>query len=228
LPFKVSLHPNVITSEILTLLTGAGLVDLVVGIQSGSERIRKEVFDRPTSNKKMRRIFAMIRNTGLVPTYDLIVDNPYETEADRDESFKLLLNIPRPYNLRIFSLTHLPCTTLTQRALRDGIISEFEVEGASHKTLTQWRMTLDHCRSKEEIFWNSILILLSKSFIPKSLIKLIYRSVFLRRHPYLVAFLAGIANIVKTSVEGLKMLLSGKLSWSYIKTRWRSAIKVAR
>ncbi len=228
LPFKCSLHPNTITPQVLALLTEAGLTDLVMGIQSGSERVRREVFDRPTPGDKLRRAFAAIHDSGIVPSYDLIVDNPYETQADKDESLEFLLDIPRPYDLRIFSLTHLPSTALTERALQDGIITEFEVEGHNRKALAQWRMTLDHARGKESLFWNSIVSLLPKRFVPKGLIQWMYRSAFLREHPRIVAILATVANFLKTGLSAVELLLSGKIDWSYIKTQWRSALRVAR
>jgi radical SAM superfamily enzyme YgiQ (UPF0313 family) len=228
LPFKASLHPKFVSPEIIALLTNSGLEELVMGIQSGSERVRREVFQRPTPSLEMKCAFEIIHRAGLVPNYDLIVDNFYETKADLDESIELLLSIPRPYNLRVFSLTHLPRTSLTERFLADGVIKKNEVEGYSQKAMAQWRMTLNYKRSPENVFWNSIVVLLPKGFIPKRLIRYLYWSSLFRRHPNWLSALATLANMIKTSLYGARMIFQGRIGWSYIRTQWKSALRIAR
>lgn len=229
LPFKCNLHPNLIDEEIIGLLVEAGLDDLMVGIESGSERVRREIFQRPVSTAQLERVVQIIHKAGLTPSYNLIVDNPYEREADKEESFDFLYRIPRPYNLRLFSLTHLPGTALTQRALADGLITAEQVEGQARKMLEQWRASLGRgAPSKEALFWNSVLSLLPKRFIPKRLIRWLYRSRFLRQHPGLVALLARTANALRKAVGGLVWLAQGRIDWAYIRERWRGSIRVAR
>ena len=50
LPFQCAQHPNMVDIDILSMLKEAGLERVEVGIQSGSERIRREVFLRPVSD----------------------------------------------------------------------------------------------------------------------------------------------------------------------------------
>lgn len=229
LPFKCNLHPNFIDDEVIRLLVDAGLDDLMVGIESGSERVRREVFNRHVSTAKMLEMVRVVHEGGLMPSYNLIVDNPYETQADKDESFAFLLQIPRPYNLRLYSLTHLPGTALTRRLLADGLITEEQVEGHARKTLEQWAVSLgDKAPSKESLFWNSVISLLPKRFVPKRLVKRMYHNVLLRRHPGIVVWVARVANALKKGFGALTWLLEGRIDLDYIRKQWRSSIRVAR
>ena len=228
LPFRCSLHPAVTSRELLRTLAEAGLEELVVGIQSGSERVRREVFHRPTSRERLLEMARDIRSLGLVPEYDLIVDNPYETQADRDEALDFLVQLPHPYHLRVFSLTHLPRTALTRRALADGLATELDVEGHSQKSLVQWRMTLGHRRTRQDLHWNAIVVLLSKRFVPRACIVALYRSRVLRRWPQALAAVALVSNWIKTALVGLRMLRRGRISWDYVRSQWQSASRVAK
>lgn len=56
--------------------------------------------------------------------YELICDNPYETEDDVRETLDLLLQFPIPFSTMIFSLTFYPNYPITNRAIEDGFIDK--------------------------------------------------------------------------------------------------------
>jgi hypothetical protein len=56
--------------------------------------------------------------------YDIITDNPYETDDDRFETLQLVHQLPQPYRLSLFSLTFYPGTELHEKALADGLIQD--------------------------------------------------------------------------------------------------------
>ncbi|PIS36516.1 MAG: hypothetical protein COT35_10760, partial [Nitrospirae bacterium CG08_land_8_20_14_0_20_52_24] len=56
LPFQCAQHPNMVDRDILEMLTDAGLERVEVGLQSGSERIRREVFERPVSDDSLLNV----------------------------------------------------------------------------------------------------------------------------------------------------------------------------
>lgn len=125
LPFVIrGAHPQNITEEKLRLLCDAGLFKLRVGIQTGSDRIR-ELYERKWENntkliEMARLINKFIKKKQLnFVMYDLIVDNPWETEADRKDSLNLVLALPRPFGLYRTALTFYPGTALYQLALSE-------------------------------------------------------------------------------------------------------------
>lgn len=124
-PFQCLAEPRTITRERMEPLVKAGLANIQIGIQSGSERI-KEMYRRTHSNQRIIEM-AELLNTYIPrirpPIYDFILDNPWETIQDKYETLQLLLKMPPPFYLQIFRLTFFPGTGLFEKALEDGLIS---------------------------------------------------------------------------------------------------------
>ena len=105
-----------------------------LGIQSGSERTRREVYNRRHSNEKLFRIidyFSRYRKVSEID-YDLILENPWETEQDLVETFHFLMKIPRPFRLLVYYLTFYPGTALYERAKKEGLLNSSN-DGLSSK-----------------------------------------------------------------------------------------------
>jgi len=224
LPFQCAQHPNMVDKDILKMLKEVGLERVEVGVQSGSEKIRKEFFKRPVSDKKLLKTSQYIKQMGIVPFYDFIVDNPFETEEDRKDGLQFLLKFPRPFHLHIFSLIYFPNTVITKRALSANLISEEQIEGNSEQTFDQMFVTLRYPRPAVDQFWICLYSLTSKSFIPKFLIRALSRSEYLKNHPKPLVLFADFANTFKLGIIAMKWLLEGKPVFSTIrKTAKRGA-----
>jgi len=217
LPFHCAQHPNMVNRDILKLLKEAGLERVEVGVQSGSERIRKEYFERPVSDRRLLQDSRLLKEMGIVPFYDFIVDNPFESEEDRRLGLEFLLKFPRPFHLHVFSLIYFPNTVITKRALEAHFISEDQVEGHAEQTFEQMFATLKYPRPKNDQFWISLYSLASKSFIPKWLIRWLSHRDFFKKHPKPLALFAGFANTVKLGLIAVKWLLEGKPVFSTIR-----------
>ncbi len=120
-PFIVRTTPRHINREKLTLLKGAGLMMLSMGLQSGSDRVNKEVFKRPVKSDTFLNATKLIHSLDIFAQYDVILDNPYETEEDILQTLKVILQIPKPFQLLIFSLSFFQGTELYKRAKTDGL-----------------------------------------------------------------------------------------------------------
>jgi anaerobic magnesium-protoporphyrin IX monomethyl ester cyclase len=126
LPFRCLASPLAITEKKLTLLTEVGLRGLQIGIQTGSERTRR-LYQREASAAhviKAGKILARFIPPMEPPRYDIIIDNPYESQEDIQETLKLLMELPRPYQVQQFSLVFIPGTDLHARAAEDGLIQD--------------------------------------------------------------------------------------------------------
>lgn len=136
-------HPQNVTEEKLRLLCDAGLIKLRVGIQTGSERIRKlydRVWETNTKILEMAHLINQFIKKGQLRyiMYDVIVDNPWETEQDRIDTLNLVFSLPKPFGLYCFSLTFYPGTALYERALSEQLITAETTEEAyweSYKVL---------------------------------------------------------------------------------------------
>lgn len=210
LPFQCAQHPNMVDRDILVMLKEAGLERVEVGVQSGSERIRREIFERPVSDKKLLLTSQFMKQMRIVPFYDFIVDNPFETEKDRRDGLEFLLRFPRPFHLHVFSLIYFPNTVITKRALSANLISEDQIEGNAEQTFDQMFVTIRYPRPKRDQFWISLYSLASKSFVPKALIRWSSHSNLLKKHPKPLVLLADFANTFKLGLIALRWLLEGK------------------
>ena len=142
------------TSSGSRLMRDAGLWAATMGIQSGSERIRRDCYERETSNEEIIEACEMFARHGVVRNLDFIGDNPYETDDDRRETLDLLCRLPKPFYFNYFSLTYFPGVDLTERALRDGYITADDVEDVAQKGYHLWGGALLPSRTPEELRWD--------------------------------------------------------------------------
>jgi radical SAM superfamily enzyme YgiQ (UPF0313 family) len=222
LPFHCMQHPNMTDKEVMRMLKYAGLERVEIGIQSGSERVRKQIFQRPVSDQKLIKTSNIMHELKIVPFYDIIVDNPFETEEDKKNGLDLLLKMSRPFYMHMFSLIYFPNTVLTKKALEAKLISEDQVEGHLSRTFDQWFASLKHPRLPEDRFWISLYSLSSKRFVPKILIKLLSKISILQKHPAPLAAFAGLCNNLKLASIAVKWVWEGKPVLRTIRNRGKS------
>jgi radical SAM superfamily enzyme YgiQ (UPF0313 family) len=216
-PFQCAQHPNMVDGEVLKLLSDAGLERVEIGVQSGSERIRREYFERPVTDETLLNASKVLKEMGLVPFYDFIVDNPFETDDDRKAGLDLLLRFPRPFHLHLFSLLYFPTTVITKRALDDNLIAQEQIEGESDQVLNQMFVTLRSPRPKADQFWISLYSLSSKSFVPRFMIRWLSKRSFFRNNPRPLVLFADFANTFKLALVAARWLFEGKPVFSTIR-----------
>lgn len=186
LPFYCLISPNYITREKIEQLVDAGLVLAHLGLQTGSERVNKEIYNRDVPNSRFLEATHLLSE--MYPrlkhiTIDVICDNPYETDEDVIETIKILSQIPKPFGVAMYSLTLYPHTGIYNRALKDGIISpedESWTTDAFHTidpTYLNKLMRLTPIFPKERIEW---FIQKRSSTVRKLLLELIYQSYITR------------------------------------------------
>lgn len=141
---------NFTEGKLLNLLD-APLIKVCLGIQTGSDRILKRIYNRPIFRDDIlnnAKILSKYSDRVKV-SYDIILDNPYETEEDQLDTVRLLNQLPRPFDLSIFTMVWLPGTRLTKRAQKDGLIPQDD------DVLLEKRYHIDFQKS----YMNSIIIL---------------------------------------------------------------------
>src|SRR5262249_7142616 len=118
LPFMIAgVIPNYVKEEKIAVLVEAGMNRLRMGIQNGSWNIL-QFYDRPTPPKRVleaAQTISKFRKYMIPPNYDIIVDNPIETEEDVKTNLVFIRNLARPYSLNVFSLRVIPNTVLAEQ-----------------------------------------------------------------------------------------------------------------
>lgn len=121
LPFFIRTTPKHLTKEKLLALKEAGLAWVFIGLQSGSDRVNKEIFKRGVSSQEFLEVANMVNEAGICAYYDIICDNPYETEQDSMETLNAALSIRKPFQFQLCSLTFYQGTELADKARQDNI-----------------------------------------------------------------------------------------------------------
>ncbi|MCX7014791.1 MAG: radical SAM protein [Candidatus Sumerlaeota bacterium] len=121
-PFVCYTYPKSVNRDVIRLLAEAGLRQILVGIQSASDHINKEVFGRPTSYQDILDSLHALHECGLDYVFELIGYNPYEREEDCLQTVRLLREMPRPATLAaVHNLTFFRHFALTDAAIAQGI-----------------------------------------------------------------------------------------------------------
>ncbi len=168
LPFSAYLYPTRIIDKLLPMLKDAGLTSCCVSLQTGSERIHKNVFDRPYDRELFLKTIRLCRSLGVGFYTDVITFNPYEEESDLQKTLDVLLDIKGPYGLCINKLFVLPGTPLTEQMRRDGKT----IEDGSRNDLFGY-----YCRLFSIASWSPF-----SSWV----VRLVKRFDVFRRHPSLI------------------------------------------
>lgn len=228
LPFWCMFHPHSVAPEIVKMLRSAGLFYVQMGLQSGSERIRKKILGRPEDDVSFRKSVEIIRSVGIIPKVDLIFDNPYDTEQDHHDAIEFLLSLEKPIHFHLLSLCYFPKTKLTERALRDGYITEDQVEGKSLKTFHQILISPEYNRPPSEMFWIWLTPLTCSRFVPRALVRYFVRhKEFFQKHLTIISCLSNTAHFLGQLEKGLTLLSRGLLTFSLIKNYARYIFKIS-
>ena len=127
LPFLAEYHPKTLKPRVLNKLAEAGIDKIHFGIQTGSDYIRNEIYERPGTNDEVASLTEQIHKLNIKISYDLILDNDFETEETLLECIEMLLKLPKPVNFHTYSLQHFPGYALTKKAIKAGHITEEEL-----------------------------------------------------------------------------------------------------
>ena len=126
LPFFCWANPVAVTEERIDLLAPVGLVGVHVGLESGSQRVSRDVYHRNVSKERFYKCMDILhkhRKRIVDVRIDVITDNPYETEEDIAETIDVLSYLKKPFFVGIVSLIFYPRTVLEEWAVRDGLIA---------------------------------------------------------------------------------------------------------
>ncbi len=129
LPFTIWSHPKAVNKEVLQKLVKVGLTEVIMGIQSGSERIRKDVFHRYETQEDIVNATKIIRESGVFwGSFDFMLQHPFETIDDLKESYYLAKRLCRPYELQLHGLNFLPGTDIVPMAIEQGYYTPEEMD----------------------------------------------------------------------------------------------------
>jgi len=117
-------NPTDINEEKVSTLKEAGLSCIFIGLQSGSTGINRKIYKRLVPIEKFIEATRVVKKYNITVFYDVILDNPYETEKDVLKTIEIILKIPRPFMLQLFSLCFYQGTEIYYQVLKDNLTFE--------------------------------------------------------------------------------------------------------
>jgi anaerobic magnesium-protoporphyrin IX monomethyl ester cyclase len=205
LPFGIWSHGAMVTEDLIVKLKAAGLASVVIGIESGSEQVRKEVLGRRETNARILASAEILRRHEIETGYDFILDIPWLAEENCEGTFDLLLQLPRPFSVGLHSLSFLPRTGLAERALKEGMITPQQLGRADQPLAERFELHLWKyrvARTRRTAYWHSLIYLAGVPFVPHSLLRRLRRlKPLLQLFPLPLALAAEVARLKQTTGE---------------------------
>ena len=176
LPFGAYAHPFVSTEEMLRLLKQAGMVFVGLGIQTGSDYISRQIYGRNHGADEILQLAQAAERNGLLPCYDLLTNNPYESEADCLDTLRLMTRLPKPHSLVVRKVMFFP--------------------GSRILTLDKPKRNLPE---KTFDFWNQLYLMSRHHLIPAEHLLALAQDEYLKANPQIVQAIAlGLKRMVDT------------------------------
>jgi anaerobic magnesium-protoporphyrin IX monomethyl ester cyclase len=123
LPFECNVSPLRVNPERIEHLVKAGVWRIRMGVESGSERTKREIYDRAMPNAAVMRASEVLsRHPHVVRAYYFIIGNPFEEREDLLETIRLILKLPVPFFVQVFNLIFFPGSSLYDRGIDAGLI----------------------------------------------------------------------------------------------------------
>lgn len=119
-PITFRATPQLVTEEKIKILRDAPCGFALVGLQSGSARVNREIYNRRYSREAFLKCARTLHRNSIPAMYDIIVDNPYETKDDFKETVDVVGELPSSSYFFYFSLTFYKNTELYEKAKADG------------------------------------------------------------------------------------------------------------
>lgn len=227
LPFFIMFYPTMVEENIVKILKETGMANVQMGIQSGSERIRKEEHHRYTSDEQIRNALKIFQKHKIKVSCDLILGDIFETKEDREKTVEFLLSLPKPFALTCFQMNYFPNYPYTNKAMEKGLITEADLINNMPEDEQSFGMQFDTNRNDELLFWESLYKLATLRYFPKGIVKFISKNEFLQKKPAYIIMLTKtgikfrqanrVINYVSKNINNPRAIYSKvlqKLSWS--------------
>ena len=134
-PFILLLRPELATEHVIKIISQYNCHSVAIGVESGAERVRREILNRRYSNELLLRVAGNLHNAGIpFKTYNML-GLPTETVEEMwetiDLNIKMKADVPRAV---IF--TPLPNTKIVDIAIHHGCLeTDFDVQDIPSSSL---------------------------------------------------------------------------------------------
>lgn len=127
LPFACFGHPKFLDKDVIENLKAAGCHTIWIGIQTGHEKLRKDILNRPETNKEIVDACKLVKEHGIKLMVDHIFGIPFESNLTQDISYALYREI-KPDVVNCYNLLYFPKSKIMEHAVKCGYLTLTEAE----------------------------------------------------------------------------------------------------
>lgn len=231
LPYFAWVYPNTIDEEMARLLAESGCEAVEMGIQSGSEALRREILHRKTADGQIVKAARLLRQAGIRVTVDVIIGLPTETKADLDSTVELLA-ATRPWHLFAFWLRYYPSTEILAMAKERRLLTPEQIHKLSHEDASRGHLAggTELERDRQSRRYHAFIVLIP--VMPAFFVRFCLRRNLIRLFPSFInpLLLVNFTKMVKPDVfnefraRGWRMIVFETLALlrRSIARKWRS------
>jgi radical SAM superfamily enzyme YgiQ (UPF0313 family) len=220
----------------LKKLIDSGLDVIHFGIQAGSDHILNQVFHRPGRTHEIIALAQEIAKHRVKIKYDLILDNPYDTEQSLKETVLLLMELPKPLLFNLYSLQFYPGYPLTKKAIDDKLISDEEenIENLFERNMRSWAFVPKGLPNTKKHQWQNVIWLIAWNHANYDLVKFALQSDkrgaglvlwYLNRRSIILGKLVGVGGFFWRNAwigkigKGIMYIFKGDIQTLYLKAK---------
>lgn len=132
-PFSLHARVETVSEAMLNELAAAGCKHIAYGVESGSERVRKEIMLRHAPNQRFIDVFRWTKAAGIITTANYILGTPGETGAEIEQTLALHDEL-QPDDFGYFVFYPYPGTALYHQCAERGYLPPgFDELPANHR-----------------------------------------------------------------------------------------------
>lgn len=122
-PFSIHARVETVDQPLIAQLAEAGCRHITYGVESGSERVRRDIMKRQASNRCFEEVFRWTRQAGILVTANYIIGTPGETSEDIEQTLALH-EVLQPDDFGYFVFYPYPGTALFRLCQERGYLPE--------------------------------------------------------------------------------------------------------
>ena len=125
--FEGHTRANLVDEELIILMKKAGLVELIFGVESGSERVRNQVIGKGVNDEHIENAMQLCKKHGIKADMYLMLSFPTESK----DEVEITVNYPKRMKPNIFGLhitIPLPGARIWELAIDEGAIHKDTID----------------------------------------------------------------------------------------------------
>jgi len=150
--FHNGLSIKTIDEELVCLLKASGCISVCLAVESGSERIRNEVYGKKLPTEKIVNVFRWFRQAGIPSVAYFMVGAPSETYADIVETKKMIASLPMSL-VAVSAYTPYPGTELYDECVDKGWLCETPVDDENRVEMFVPMLTTPDFKPADVLRW---------------------------------------------------------------------------